>query len=684
MGYTGQKFTWVAKKGVGEDIWVRLDRALCSMDWRLHFAEGFIKHLPRVNSDHCPILLQLLSQHVPRSELKPFRFEAMWLKHELFSEFVSKKWKENEESIVVKLQKLTGNLHSWNKEVFGCLFHRKRRLLARLTGIQNSLSRVQNERFNFLEASLLAEYNKILAQEEIFWLQKSRTNWLKEGDRNTKFFHLSTLIRRRRNKLEGLKGDDGVWITDKEGLNLIVVNYFQNLFSRTVSAVVYEELPNFFPVLRENVKIGLNRDICEEEVKAGLFDIGGLKAPGPDGYPSLFFQTHWDLCKVNKRLASWKCGSLNLAGRVTLVKAVTSALPVYVMQSVKLPGEICRKIDTLNKNFVWGHSLDSKKVHLVKWDTICRPTKCGGLDVKKTKAMNQALLAKAGWRIFHANSGLWSDILRCKYLKNCTHLARYSFSGHSRGWMSWRLGCGDVILFWKDNWVPGVGTLLQYAVDRCVGLFEDDKVSDFIVNGCWNVAKLTMVLPNYIVDKISCMFSSARDGDKQIWGLSKSGEFSVKSAYNSLVDGSEWRWRFIWGLHLPPKILHFLWILLHGRLLTNCQRNSRGLSSVVTCPRCEEGSEDINHLLRDSKLGKGVIPNYVLFAFTVWYIWKWRCCSVFEDSFKMPGAPQLIILNSGRLWPMIELGLNKKLSNYIFGDSIIVYYFLPTLIFILS
>ncbi|KAL5774595.1 hypothetical protein ACOSP7_012152 [Xanthoceras sorbifolium] len=221
--------------------------------------------------------------------------------------------------------------------------------------------------------------------------------------------------------------------------------------------------------------------------------------------------------RVNKRLASWKCGSLNLAGRVTLVKAVTSALPVYVMQSVKLPGEICSKIDTLNKNFVWGHSLDS---HSRGCSSSWRAVKFG-----------MELLNKG---------------------------------------MSWRLGCGDVILFWKDNWVPGVGTLLQYAVDRCVGLFEDDKVSDFIVNGCWNVVKLTMVLPNYIVDKISCMFSSARDGDKQIWGLSKSGEFSVKFAYNSLVDGSEWRWRFIWGLHLPPKILHFLWILLHGRLLTNC------------------------------------------------------------------------------------------------------------------
>ena len=41
--------------------------------------------------------------------------------------------------------------------------------------------------------------------------------------------------------------------------------------------------------------------------------------------------------KVQYRLAAWKCNALSLAGRVTLIKAVTSALPVYVMQFVKLP-----------------------------------------------------------------------------------------------------------------------------------------------------------------------------------------------------------------------------------------------------------------------------------------------------------------------------------------------------------
>ncbi|KAK2662407.1 hypothetical protein Ddye_000981 [Dipteronia dyeriana] len=59
LGFIGSKFTWMTKKGVHEEIWERLDRALCSMDWRLLFVEGFMRHLPRVLSDHCHILIQL-------------------------------------------------------------------------------------------------------------------------------------------------------------------------------------------------------------------------------------------------------------------------------------------------------------------------------------------------------------------------------------------------------------------------------------------------------------------------------------------------------------------------------------------------------------------------------------------------------------------------------------------------
>jgi len=36
---------------------------------------------------------------------------------------------------------------------------------------------------------ILLQLELQLEQEEIYWVQRARANWLKHGDRNTNFFH---------------------------------------------------------------------------------------------------------------------------------------------------------------------------------------------------------------------------------------------------------------------------------------------------------------------------------------------------------------------------------------------------------------------------------------------------------------------------------------------------------------
>lgn len=69
---------------------------------------------------------------------------------------------------------------------------------------------MENER---IESNLLVELLEWLVMCEILWKQKSRELWLKEGNRNTKFFHLYTIIHRRQNKIDAIKQDDGTWVT---------------------------------------------------------------------------------------------------------------------------------------------------------------------------------------------------------------------------------------------------------------------------------------------------------------------------------------------------------------------------------------------------------------------------------------------------------------------------------------
>lgn len=82
--------------------------------------------------------------------------------------------------------------------------------------------------------------------------------------------------------------------------------------------------------------------------------------------------------KVQKRLAGWKANCISLAGRRTLVQAVTSTIPNYAMQTMSLPIKLCDKIDKLNRDFLWGDSDNKKKIHLVKWRNVCKPKKHGG------------------------------------------------------------------------------------------------------------------------------------------------------------------------------------------------------------------------------------------------------------------------------------------------------------------
>lgn len=94
----------------------------------------------------------------------------------------------------------------------------EKKVLERLKGIQLQQSIRYNQYLGELEQALRKECNNVLKQVELFWYQKARTKWLKEEERNTHFFHCSTIIKRRKDKILKLKNNDGEWISDPKTL----------------------------------------------------------------------------------------------------------------------------------------------------------------------------------------------------------------------------------------------------------------------------------------------------------------------------------------------------------------------------------------------------------------------------------------------------------------------------------
>jgi hypothetical protein len=230
LGFSGPKFTWSNCHDMNFLIMERLDRVLANPDWWILFPEASVTHLTRTHSDHCPVLLTLCP-HIPCILPRPFRFESIWFFHVDFLSVVEKAWAIPALTLSITFAIFAALVSVWNKSKFGNIFHRKKLILARLNGVQCALTSSPSESLYRIEKSLREDYFVILKLEEELWALKFRVGWVVEGDRNTKFFHTSTIVRRRANKIVRLRNSVGEWIIDSELIRLHIQQGFVDLFS---------------------------------------------------------------------------------------------------------------------------------------------------------------------------------------------------------------------------------------------------------------------------------------------------------------------------------------------------------------------------------------------------------------------------------------------------------------------
>jgi hypothetical protein len=65
---------------------------------------------------------------------------------------------------------------------------------------------------------------------------------------------------------------------------------------------------------------------------------------------------------------------------------------------------------------LWQNGLNTRKIYLVGWKSVCQPKDDGGLGLLDLRYMNISLLVKWMWRLESSN-GLWQKIIKEKYLK---------------------------------------------------------------------------------------------------------------------------------------------------------------------------------------------------------------------------------------------------------------------------
>lgn len=293
VGFTGPSFTWSNGQFGRRHIEQRLDQAWCNDLWLRKFPTALLHHLPRTHSDHHPLLLICNVDRPPLPTHRTFRFQACWIAHKEFTPFIQSAWNPIAGNLQSTLQQFTLQLEEWRKNVFGDLVRRRKRCLSRLEGVYRALELGPSLFLSRLEIKLQNEYNDIIRQEDIFWQHKNKIDWLSEGERNRRYFHMAMKFRRQVNRVGRLKNAAGEWVHTAEGLKTLIRDYYTSIFTATQCADMPEDL--LMPSLSHSDRRWINRPVMPYEVEQALFQMGPYKAPGPDGYPPVFYQKNWSV-----------------------------------------------------------------------------------------------------------------------------------------------------------------------------------------------------------------------------------------------------------------------------------------------------------------------------------------------------------------------------------------------------
>ncbi|KAK4717557.1 hypothetical protein R3W88_015895 [Solanum pinnatisectum] len=216
LGFRGSKYTWTNKRYRNRTnlILERLDMCVANTSWVIRYPNTTVTHLIRTKSDHYPLKVRLDNAQNPMHN-KPFRMICF----------------DTPSNLPNSIKMFQREATKWNKTTFGNIFHKIRRILIRFQGIQKSSAYLYNHFLWNLKAELQKEYEALLKVEKDFWRTKSRIYWLSQGDANTKFFHTTTINRRRKNKINNLLGDTGNTIFDPIQIATHIQSYFPKLFT---------------------------------------------------------------------------------------------------------------------------------------------------------------------------------------------------------------------------------------------------------------------------------------------------------------------------------------------------------------------------------------------------------------------------------------------------------------------
>ncbi|KAK3184877.1 hypothetical protein Dsin_032163 [Dipteronia sinensis] len=145
---------------------------------------------------------------------------------------------------------------------------------------------------------LISYYTSTLKAEEDLQRQKSRIQWLKDGDCNSSYFFNAINGKRNRSKIHSITGDDSSLIEGDILVKNEAIRQFQTILGCSMPARhgIGSTLSNIIDkVIFNDQAAFMGRDITNDEIREVCFSFHPNKAPGPDGFNAHFFKITWDI-----------------------------------------------------------------------------------------------------------------------------------------------------------------------------------------------------------------------------------------------------------------------------------------------------------------------------------------------------------------------------------------------------
>lgn len=235
MGFSGDRYTWARNKTSKEATRERLEKFLVNEDMWLKAKEMKVQHLNFHHSDHRPIIMEFSSTNVPNQasfRKKKVKMEEFWTEMEGSRKAFKEAWTATNNisniNFTSRIQEGLVEMSRWNRNrlqgsIIGAIDRKEREIQA--------LELCPNQMNADSISKAERELETLLREEESYWKIRTREDWLKSGDKNTKWFHQRASFRKKKNEIKGILDERNRWTENEEEIGQIATTFFKKLLT---------------------------------------------------------------------------------------------------------------------------------------------------------------------------------------------------------------------------------------------------------------------------------------------------------------------------------------------------------------------------------------------------------------------------------------------------------------------